>query len=194
MKAVLLSSRMRRVANRRGEWYTNSTKYYMFVNKVMLYGNLTRDPDLRQMPSGMNVANVGIATNRYYTNQQGDRVEEAEFHNVVLFGRLADLAQQYLTKGGGVFIEGRLRTSSWDDKETGQKRYRTEIIGEQMQFGPRRDGGGAAGQGGGQQATPAPQQQTPPPAPAQAAASAPAATPKTPNYPEATINPDDIPF
>ena len=165
----------------------------MFVNKVMLYGNLTRDPEVRQLPSGMNVANMGIATNRYYTNQQGDRVEEAEFHNVVLFGRLADLAQQYLTKGGGVFIEGRLRTSSWDDKETGQKRYRTEIIGEQMQFGPRRDGGVAGQgveQGGGQQAT-SPQPSTPAAQPAGNSSVAPAQTPK---YPEATINPDDIPF
>ncbi|MCY4577007.1 MAG: single-stranded DNA-binding protein [Candidatus Kaiserbacteria bacterium] len=165
----------------------------MFINKVMVYGNLTRDPELRQLPSGTNIANVGIATNRYYNNQQGERQEETEFHNVVLFGRLADLAQQYLTKGGGVFIEGRLRTSSWDDKETGQKRYRTEIIGEQMQFGPRRNGGGATGQG--QQAAPSPQQQgSSAPVANAPVANAPATPPKTPNYPEATINPDDIPF
>ena len=161
----------------------------MFVNKVMIYGNLTRDPELRQMPSGTNVANLGVATNRYYTNQQGERVEEAEFHNVVLFGRLADLSQQYLARGSGVFIEGRLRTSSWDDKETGQKRYRTEIVGEQMQFGPRRDGGGqGGGQGGVRQAAPAAAQ------PSGGASGAPNAPAKTPNYPEATINPDDIPF
>ena len=171
-----------------GGWYTDFTKKYMFVNKAMIYGNLTRDPELRQLPSGINVANLGIATNRYYTNQQGEKVEEAEFHNVVLFGRLADLAQQYLTKGGGVFIEGRLRTSSWDDKETGQKRYRTEIIGEQMQFGPRRDGGGGSGQGGVQQQGASPAQ---PPTPSGGTPSVPA---KAPNYPEATINPDDIPF
>ena len=164
----------------------------MFVNKVMLYGNLTRDPDLRQLPSGMNVANLGIATNRYYTSQQGDRVEEAEFHTVVLFGRLADLAQQYLTKGGGVFIEGRLRTSSWDDKDTGQKRYKTEIVGEQMQFGPRRDGGGQS-QDGSQQSPAAPASSAPT-ATQSASAGTPTASAKTPNYPEATINPDDIPF
>ena len=86
-----------------------------------------------------------------------------------------------------MFIEGRLRTSNWDDKETGQKRYRTEIIGEQMQFGPRRNAGGQ------QQASPAPQQSAPQPA-GNAPAAAPAAPAKTPNYPEATINPDDIPF
>ena len=151
----------------------------------MIYGNLTRDPELRQMPSGTNVANLGVATNRFYTNQEGERVEEAEFHNVVLFGRLADLSQQYLTKGSGIFIEGRLRTSSWDDKETGQKRYRTEIVGEQMQFGPRRDGGGS-GQGGAGQVQSA--------TPAQSSGGTVAAPAKTPDYPKATINPDDIPF
>ena len=159
----------------------------MNINKVMVYGNLTRDPEIRQLPSSMNVANLGIATNRYYNNQQGEKVEEVEYHNITLFGRLADLAQQYLTKGGGVYIEGRLRTSSWDDKETGQKRYRTEIIGEQMQFGPRRDGGG------GQASPPAPNQNTQPAVPSstQSTGQQPA---KTPDYPEATINPDDIPF
>lgn len=161
----------------------------MNINKVMIYGNLTRDPEIRQLPNGTNVANVGVATNRYYNSQQGERVEETEFHNVVLFGKMADLAQQYLSKGGGVFFEGRLRTSSWDDKETGQKRYRTEIIGEQMQFGPRRNGAGGGG------ATPANQQnsnQSP-----QQAGATPAnqqAQAKTPKYPEASINPDDIPF
>ena len=164
----------------------------MFVNKVMIYGNLTRDPELRQLPSGINVANLGVATNRYYNNQEGERVDEAEFHNVVLFGRLADLAQQYLTKGSGIFIEGRLRTSSWDDKDTGQKRYRTEIVGEQMQFGPRRDGGGGSGQGGVQQATPPAQSSTSRSAPG--ASGAPSAPAKAPDYPKATINPDDIPF
>lgn len=159
----------------------------MNINKVMIYGNLTRDPELRQLPSGMNVANLGIATNRYYNNQEGQRVEEVEYHNVALFGRLADLAQQYLQKGGGVFIEGRLRTSSWDDRETGQKKYRTEIIGEQMQFGPRRDGGGGSGQA--PVSTPAAQPQQAP-----TASGAQQAPVKTPDYPEATINPDDIPF
>ena len=156
----------------------------MYVNKVMLYGNLTRDPEVRQMPSGMNVANLGMATNRYYTNQQGEKVDEVEYHNVVLFGRLADLAQQYLNKGGGLFVEGRLRTSSWDDKETGQKRYKTEIIGEQMQFGPRRAEGNGSPQGQGEN-TQAPQQQG-----SQNNKQAQGA----PEYPEATINPDDIPF
>ena len=165
----------------------------MNINKVMVYGNLTRDPEVRQLPSGTNVANLGIATNRYYNNQEGQRVEEVEYHNIVLFGRLADLAQQYLNRGGGVYIEGRLRTSSWDDKETGQKRYRTEIIGEQMQFGPRREGADTSNRDGGQTTAPQPSAPVASPAP-------PTARPqqqgqqKTPDYPEATINPDDIPF
>ena len=166
----------------------------MNINKVMIYGNLTRDPEIRQLPSGMNVANLGIATNRYYTNQQGEKVEEVEYHSVALFGRLAELAQQYLHRGGGVFIEGRLRTTSWDDKETGQKRYKTEIVGEQMQFGPRRDGAG-----GGAPSAPSQQQSSPSSAAGAtagtaAAVGATAPAQKSPEYPEATINPDDIPF
>ena len=156
----------------------------------MIYGNLTRDPEIRQLPSGMNIASFGVATNRYYNNQQGERVEEVEYHNVVLFGRLADLAQQYLTRGKGVYIDGRLRTSSWDDKETGQKRYKTEIIGEQMQFGPRRDGEAPA-----QPRDTAPRQ-TAPAGGATAAGGAGAASGNggAPDYPDVTINPDDIPF
>lgn len=152
----------------------------MNINKALIYGNITRDPEIRQLPNGTSVANLGVATNRHYTSQQGEKREETEFHNVVLFGRLAELAQQYLTKGGGVYIEGRLRTSSWDDKETGQKRYRTEVIGEQMQFGPRRDG--------------APRQEEHPAAGAAAPAKPADGGQKTPDYPEATINPADIPF
>ena len=168
--------------------YSKTKSICMNINKVMIYGNLTRDPEIRQLPSGTNVANLGIATNRYYNNQQGEKVEEVEYHNIVLFGRLADLAQQYLNKGSGAYIEGRLRTSSWDDKETGQKRYRTEIVGEQMQFGPRRDNA-MSDQGGNQQG--APQQAKTPPSATQPAQQGQA---KTPDYPEATINPDDIPF
>lgn len=152
----------------------------MFVNKVFIYGNLTRDPESRQLPSGSAVVNIGVATNRFYTNQQGEKVEEAEFHNVVFFGRLAELVQQYLKKGSGVFVEGRLRTSSWE--ADGVTKYRTEIIGEQMQFGPRANGVAPA-------AAPA--------AATVAAQGAPAAGAKSdaaPEYPEATINPDDIPF
>ena len=153
----------------------------MNINKVLLYGNLTRDPEIQQLPSGMNIAKIGLATNRVYNNQQGERVEEVEYHNVTFFGHLAELAQQYLTRGKGIWVEGRLRTTSWDDKETGQKRYRTEIVAQQMQFGPRREG-----EGQGQPPAPAPQKQ-------QAAPQSQQKEP-APARPEATINPDDIPF
>lgn len=109
----------------------------MNLNKVFLIGNLTRDVDLRTTPSGMSVARVGIATNRTWTDKSGVKREAAEFHNVVLWGKQAELAKQYLAKGRMVMIEGRLQTSSWDDKQTGQKRFRTEVVAERMQFGPR---------------------------------------------------------
>jgi single-strand DNA-binding protein len=109
----------------------------MNLNKVFIIGNLTRDVDLRTTPSGMSVASVGIATNRVWNDKSGSRREEVEFHNVVLWGKQAELAKQYLAKGRMVMIEGRLQTRSWDDKQTGQKRFRTEIIAERIQFGPR---------------------------------------------------------
>lgn len=116
----------------------------MNLNKVFVIGNLTRDVELRQTPSGTAVATLGIATNRVWTDKSGAKQEEVEFHNVVLWGKQAELAKQYLAKGRLVMIEGRLRTRSWDDKTTGQKRYRTEIIAERMQFGPRFAGGAPA--------------------------------------------------
>ncbi|MEK7135018.1 MAG: single-stranded DNA-binding protein [Patescibacteria group bacterium] len=108
----------------------------MNLNKVFILGNLTRDPELRQTPSGQNVATFGVATNRMWTNQSGVKQNQAEFHNVVLWGRLAEIAHQYLTKGRLVLIEGRLNTRVWQD-QSGQKRNRTEIIAENMQLGPR---------------------------------------------------------
>ena len=123
------------------------------VNKVILIGNLTRDPEVRTTASGQPVANLGLATNRTFKDRDGNRQEKVEFHNIVLWGRQAELAQQYLSKGRSVYIEGRLETSSWDDKQTGQKRYKTEVIGEVMQFlGGRQDGAQqGGGYGGGQQ-------------------------------------------
>lgn len=108
----------------------------MNLNKVFILGNLTRDPELRQTPSGQNVATFGVATNRMWTNQSGVKQNQTEFHNVVLWGRLAEIAHQYLAKGRLVLIEGRLNTRTWQD-QSGQKRNRTEIIAENMQLGPR---------------------------------------------------------
>ena len=110
----------------------------MFLNKVFVLGNLTADPDIRTMPSGQSVANFRIATNRVFYNKNKEKQEQVEFHNIVAFGRNAEIIQQYLKKGSLLLIEGRLQTRSWDDKATGMKRFRTEIITERMQMGPRR--------------------------------------------------------
>lgn len=117
----------------------------MYLNKVFIVGNLTRDPESRSLPSGMSVVSVGIATNRVWNDQQtNEKKEEVEYHNVVFFGRLAEIVMQYLKKGSSVLVEGRLRTSSWDDTQTGQKKYKTEIIAESMQMGPRKSEGGGS--------------------------------------------------
>ncbi len=104
----------------------------MDLNKVMIIGRLTRDPELRTTPSGINVCQIGVATSYVYTNQAtGQKVEQTEFHNVVLWRKLGEIAAQYLKKGTQVFIEGRLQTRSWDGKD-GQKKNRTEIVADNM--------------------------------------------------------------
>jgi len=108
----------------------------MNLNKVFILGNLTRDPELRQTPSGQNVATFGVATNRIWGSPTGKQTQ-TEFHNVVVWGRLAEIAHQYLAKGRLVLVEGRLNTRTWQDQQTGQKRSRTEIVAETMQLGPR---------------------------------------------------------
>jgi single-strand DNA-binding protein len=115
------------------------------LNKVMLIGNLTRDPELRYTPKGTAVADISLAINRVWNNDQGQRQEETIFVDVTLWGRQAELAQQYLNKGRGVYIEGRLQMDTWDDKETGKKRSKLKVVAENLQFLP--DGRG--GQGGG---------------------------------------------
>jgi single-strand DNA-binding protein len=117
----------------------------MNLNKVILIGRLTQDPESRTTPSGQNVTTVNMATNRVWNDTSG-RKEATEFHRVVAWGKLGDIASNYLKKGALVMIEGRLQTRSWDDKQTGQKRYMTEIIAENLQMGPRA-GGATAGQG-----------------------------------------------
>ena len=108
----------------------------MNLNKVFILGNLTRDPELRQTPSGQNVATFGVATNRIWGSPTGKQTQ-TEFHNIVVWGRLAEIAHQYLAKGRLVLVEGRLNTRTWQDQQTGQKRSRTEIVAETMQLGPR---------------------------------------------------------
>ena len=111
----------------------------------MLFGNLTRDPELRALPSGMNVVNFTVATNRTYKDRDGKKQEQTDFHNVVVFGRQADTVNQYMKKGSSVFVEGRLQTRSWDDKTSGEKKYRTEVVADRVQFGPK--GSGSTGGG-----------------------------------------------
>lgn len=105
----------------------------MNLNKVMLIGNLTRDPELRQTKSGINVSSFSIATNRKWTAKDGTKQEEVEFHNIVAWAKTAELITQYMKKGSGIFIEGRLQTRTYE--KDGIKRYSTEVVVENMQFG-----------------------------------------------------------
>ena len=108
----------------------------MNLNKVFILGNLTRDPEIKSLPSGQAVANFGVATNRIFYDKNKQKQQQVEFHNIVAFGKTAEIAQQYLKKGSMVLIEGRLRTRSWNDS-SGNKKYWTEIITESMQLGPK---------------------------------------------------------
>lgn len=108
----------------------------MNFNKVILIGRLTRDPESKALPSGQSLATFGLATNRYFNDKSGQRQEQTDFHNIVLFGKLADIASQYLNKGSLALIEGRIQTRSWQD-QNGNKNYRTEIVAERIQLGPK---------------------------------------------------------
>ena len=112
----------------------------MNFNKAIILGNVTKDIELKTLPSGQSVANFGVATNRFYTDKAGQKQQFAEFHNVVAFGKLAEICSRYLNKGKLVLVEGRIQTRSWQAQD-GSKRYRTEIIMENMQLGPRGSGG-----------------------------------------------------
>src|SRR3989344_4923197 len=113
----------------------------MNLNKIFLIGNLTRDPELRSLPSGVNVASFGLATNRFYT-KDGQKQQDTQFHNIVAFGRLAEISKQYLNKGSLLMVEGRIQNRSWQGQD-GQKKYRTEVVAESMQLGPRSSGASA---------------------------------------------------
>lgn len=151
----------------------------MNINKAMVFGNLTRDPELKTLPSGMSVASFGIATNRVYNDRDGKRQEQTEFHNIVVFGKQAETTAQYLKKGSSAFVEGRLQTRSWE--QDGNKRYMTEIVADRVQFGPRNSGGNEGS------STPATSTNS-------GASNNQNGAPKLPDYPEEEINPEDIPF
>lgn len=150
----------------------------MYLNKALIVGNLTRDPELRALPSGMQVASLSVATNRVWKDKNGAKQESTDFHNVVVFGRQAETSAQYLKKGQQVMVEGRIQTRSWDDKGSGEKKYRTEIVADRVQFGSK-----PGGFSGGAQS-----------APAEAPKASKAASVDTIEYPEEDINPEDIPF
>ena len=159
----------------------------MYINKAFLFGNLTRDPELRAIPSGMNVASFSVATNRTFKDRDGNKQEQVDFHNVVVFGRQADIVNQYLKKGSLVFIEGRIHNRSWDDKATGEKKYRTEVVADSVQFGPKSAGGSSAGGNYGSSESPASRSNEH--EGDQSAVGGPGI-----EYPKEDINPDDIPF
>jgi single-strand DNA-binding protein len=144
-------------------------------NKVILLGNLTRDPEVRYTPKGSAVCDLGLAVNRNYTLDNGEKREEVTFVDVVLWARLAEIAGEYLKKGRPVFIEGRLQMDSWDDKQTGQKRTKIRVVGETMQL----LGSRPSGSGGGES-----QETERPPRPAEKSAPATKAAPDD----------DEIPF
>jgi len=123
----------------------------MNVNKAIIIGRLTRDPELRSTPNGRQVASFSVATSFRYKDQSGQQQERTEFHNVVAWGRQAEVIAQYFTKGQEIYVEGRLETRNWDDKESGKKMYRTEIILEKFEFGAKPQGSGG-GYGSGNQA------------------------------------------
>jgi single-strand DNA-binding protein len=159
----------------------------MYLNRAMIIGNLTRDPELKALPSGSKVTSFSVATNRVFKDAQGQKKEQTDFHNIVVFGRQAETAAQYLKKGQSVLIEGRMQTRSWDGKD-GEKKYRTEVIADRVQFGPKASGAyagagpsasGSSGEGS---------------SPVGKGKSVGAEKLDTIEYPSEEINPEDIPF
>jgi len=157
----------------------------MYLNKAIVIGNLTRDPELRSLPSGIKVCTFSLATNRVWKDKNGARQESADYHNIVVFGRQAETVAQYMKKGSSILVEGRMQTRSWDDKKTGEKKYRTEVIADRVQFGPRGSGSGAHGAGSGQGGEMPPMDED--------TSGGHSAGPGI-DYPKEDINPDDIPF
>lgn len=148
----------------------------MYLNKAIVIGNLTRDPEMRALPSGQKVTSFSVATNRVWKDKDGKKQEGTEYHNIVVFGKQAETCAQYLKKGQNVLVEGRMQTRSWDAQD-GSKKYRMEIVAEKVQFGPK-----SAGSVGGSTYS---KGNTPAEAPSDK---------EQIDYPEEEINPDDIPF
>lgn len=149
----------------------------MYLNKAIVIGNLTRDPELRSLPSGIKVCTFSLATNRVWKDKNGAKQESADYHNIVVFGRQAETVAQYMKKGNSILVEGRMQTRSWDDKTSGEKKYRTEIVADRTQFGPKGNTGGTSTTSTGSKA---------PASESEGVDSI--------EYPEEDINPEDIPF
>jgi single-strand DNA-binding protein len=159
----------------------------MYLNKALIIGNLTRDPEVKSLPSGIQVTSFSVATNRVWTDKNGSKQENVDFHNIVVFGKQAENVGKYLKKGSSVLVEGRMQTRSWDAAD-GTKKYRTEVIADRVQFGPRKEGGSAGGGDfGGSNSGGA----------KSGAKGAKVDSPEaidTIEYPSEEINPEDIPF
>lgn len=149
----------------------------MYLNKAMVIGNLTRDPELKALPSGIKVCSFSVATNRVWKDKDGNKQESADFHNIVVFGRQAETVAQYMRKGSQVMVEGRMQTRSWDDQATGTKKYRTEVVADRVQFGNNNSGGGSAPRNSAPKKENTKEEEL-----------------ETIEYPEEQINAEDIPF
>ncbi len=160
-------------------------------NKVILVGNLTRDPEVKYTPKGTAITDIGLAVNRNYSTESGERREETTFVDVTLWGRTAEIVGEYCKKGRPLLVEGRLQLDTWDDKATGQKRSKLKVVGENIQLlggregGPGGGGGGGGGEYGGEER--APRSSAPPPR-------RPAPPPQRPQDPDLDQPEDDIPF
>jgi single-strand DNA-binding protein len=158
-------------------------------NKVILVGNLTRDPEIKYTPKGTAIADIGLAVNRTYTPDGGEKREEVTFIDVTLWGRTAEIVGEYCKKGRPLLVEGRLQLDTWDDKATGQKRSKLKVVGENIQLLGSREGGAAGGPsgGGGGEYGESRQQSAPPPR-------RPSTPPPKPQDPDLDQPEDDIPF
>lgn len=152
----------------------------MYLNKALIIGNLTRDPELKAIPSGIKVCSFSVATNRVWKDKNGARQEAADYHNVVVFGRQAETVAQYMKKGSQVMVEGRMQTRSWDDAATNTKKYRTEVIADRVQFGSTGSGNSSSSSSSAPKSGAQPQEDS--------------NELDTIEYPDEQINAEDIPF
>ena len=152
----------------------------IYLNNATIIGNLTRDPEMKSLPSGMKVTSFSIATNRTWKSESGEKKEAVDYHNIVVFGRQAETSAQYLKKGSQAMVEGRLQTNSWDDATSGKKMQRTEIVAENVQFGSHADS--------------KPKPKAKPSEPSDAEMNQLVTGKAAIEYPEEDINPEDIPF